>query len=140
MGKVVLFVLDARITQREVIRRLTAVSSTGIAPSRGSHATAPIACDGSELARLGLPPTVAGREYHCPRCRSLPRREPPGAHSRLESLSAAGQVMAQPLKWLMLITIAAGMCLMNVYLVVSGIFAQKSSSELLGEYPLCFIL
>lgn len=52
--------------EREIIKRLVAASATGVSPSRGSHATAPIACDGSMLTKHGLPPTVAGREYHCP--------------------------------------------------------------------------
>ena len=74
---------------REVIRRLEAASSTGISPSRGSHVTAPIACDGSAIAKRREPPTVAGQEYHCPRCWSLPRRVPLGVYSSWVSLSAS---------------------------------------------------
>ena len=95
-----------------------AVGSTGISPSRGSLATAPIACDGftveMPLITLGLwldgsiVSPIAGRRRggsHPPviaDCLSLP----------------AMQIVAQPLMWLMLITIAIGMCLMNGYSVV----------------------
>ena len=81
--------------------------------------------------------TVTEQEYHCPYCLSSPYREPSDTDSRLLfapcrkrkpktlktntgeiSLLHFPQIVAQPLMWLMLITIAIGMCLMNGYLIV----------------------
>ena len=51
--KAFLFVLDTPGTLREVIKRLAAHQLHGEShPSRGSHATAPIACDGSRQTKL----------------------------------------------------------------------------------------
>ena len=100
-------------------------SSTGLlAPSHGSHVTALIAF----LA-------VTGREYHCPHCllspfwvlpRSLRKlflapcrgRKPSRPKSKVMSCCFPPRhIPAQLLKWLMLITIAMGMCLTNGYAV-----------------------
>lgn len=58
-------------------------SSTGIAPLHGSHATAPIACDGFTPEHAYHARTVDGREYHCHYCLLWPYRELPGTYSRL---------------------------------------------------------
>ena len=59
------------------------ISSTGISPLRGSHTTAPIACDGFTPDFVYHARTVAGREYHYPYCLSLPHRELPNAYRLL---------------------------------------------------------
>ena len=61
-------------------------SATGITPSHGSHATAPIACDGFTTENRYHARAVAGREYHCPHYRSSPHRELPSGYSWLVSL------------------------------------------------------
>ena len=111
-------------------------SSTGITPSHGSHATAPIACDGFTTENRYHARAVAGREYHCPHYRSSPHRELPGGYSWLVSLPGGEnkpkskrlcpfvvhhwQIMAQPLWWLLLITKVMGKYLMDGYSVVKG--------------------
>ena len=100
------------------------------APSHGSHVTALIAF----LA-------VTGREYHCPHCWSSPCWELPSSHRVCFSLCAerkartdrkainlrsrcflSQHIQAQFLNWLMLITMAMGMCLMNGY----GVFKVQT--------------
>ena len=88
----------------------SSISSTGISPLRGSPATALIACDGLVTAR-----TVTGQEYHYPFCLSSPYWKLSNIYSRRFIARPLREVLVQPLTWLMLITMAKGMCLMNVY-------------------------
>lgn len=135
----ILFVLDTPDCCGKSSNGWRLVSSTGISPPAGSLPAALIACDGSRTKKRFNARTVTEQEYHCPYCRSSPYREPPDTDSRLLfapcrkrkpktlktntgeiSLLHFPQIVAQPLMWLMLITIAIGMCLMNGYSVVKG--------------------
>ena len=88
---------------------------------------------------------MAGQEYHCPRCRSWPYREPPGTDSLLMS-ALPGNLYHRPFyffRWCLVSCLkgrraaahkalafakAAGMCLMNGYAVfkVLGRFYNSS--------------
>ena len=110
-----------------------AVGSTGISPLRGSLRAAPTCCDGSRqkpLQRSTLWPDRStypidghGRA-RCRRalkagCFSLSAKRTSRRQKRMvRSGCFASQVVAQPLKWLLLLATTMGMCLMNGYSVV----------------------
>lgn len=92
---------------------------------------------------------VAGQEYHYPYCLSSPYWELPGTHRRLflapcrkgkacrpfrsfgiSLLSAYRRILAQSLKWLMLITITIGMYLMNGYSVIKVLWGHRKAPSL----------
>ena len=123
---------------REVIKRLAACQLHGnLTPGRFSAGCSHCLRRLTHKKRFNAR-TVTEQEYHCPYCLSSPYREPPDTDSRLFiapcrkgkpktknkfgeiSLPIFPQIVAQPLMWLMLITIAIGMCLMNGYSVVKG--------------------
>ncbi|WP_418521557.1 hypothetical protein, partial [Ruminococcus champanellensis] len=97
-----LFVLDTPIFYWEVIKRPMAVGSTGISPSRGSLATAPIACDGFtvEIPLITLGLWLDGSIVSPIACRRRGGSHPPVIADCI-SLPAM-QIVAQSLMWLML--------------------------------------
>ena len=111
--------------------RLCGKSSNGW---RRTSSTGSIMRPRMDLMRLpSLRAAVTGQEYHCPYCWLSPLWEPPRGHSslffapchirkqsrpKIEVKSRSfiiRHIVAQLLKWLMLITITIGMCLMNGY-------------------------
>ena len=110
-----------------------AVGSTGISPLRGSLRAAPTCCDGSRQKpfqrstlwpdRSTYPIDGHGRA-RCRRalkagCFSLSAKRTSRRQKRMvRSGCFASQVVAQPLKWLLLLATTMGMCLMNGYSVV----------------------
>ncbi len=61
--------------------------------------------------------------------RSLPKEQTKDKSKVRSCCFLSGQIMAQPLNWLLLIAIAIGRCLMNGYLVVNVLWRSKQNRK-----------